>query len=57
MIKEDGEIINMNKYSVEKIMGIKEDNQNKNLENEINEMLNNSDNNPNDINQPLINNS
>ena len=56
MIKEDGEIINMNKYSVEKIMGIKEDNQYKNLENEINEMLNN-DNNLNDINQPLINNS
>ena len=56
VMKEDGEIINMNKYSVEKIMGIKEDNQYKNLENEINEMLNN-DNNLNDINQPLINNS
>ena len=56
VMKEDGEIINMYKYSFEKIMGIKEDNQYKNLENEINEMLIN-DNNLNDINQPLINNS
>ena len=62
MMKEDGEIINMNQNSVEKIMEIKEENQKGNIENKNNEKLNdiieiNSDNNINEMNQPLISNS
>ena len=62
MMKEDGEIINMNQNSVENIMEIKEENQKGNIENKNNEKLNdlieiNSDNNKNEMNQPLISNS
>ena len=62
MMKEDGEIVNMNQNSVDNIMEIKEENQQGNYENKINENINtnneiNNDNNINEMNQPLISNS
>ena len=61
MMKDNGEIINTNENSVDNIIEIKEENKQGTFEKKINEKLNdnneiNTDNDTNEINQPLISN-